>query len=255
MAILSIRDLKKTYGGDAPALDDVSLSLEKSEAVAIIGSSGSGKSTLLRCVNNLERVNAGEIVIDGETLVSTTPDGRVKYPPDKEIRRICTKTAMVFQHFNLFPHLSCLENITISPVRILKRNKAESIERAKELLDLVGLSRRADSYPDQLSGGQKQRVAIARALAIDPEIMLFDEPTSALDPEITNEVTQVILKLVEERVTMLIVTHDMRFAKSAASRVIFMDSGKIVEEGMPDQLFENPQSPRLREFIHSYHVE
>ncbi len=252
MSILTISHVSKSYGADFAALDDVSLTVDKGEAVAIIGSSGSGKSTLLRCVNNLERINRGTITIDGETLVETLPNGHIQYPPDKEIRRICTKTAMVFQHFNLFPHLTCLENITIAPIRILKRDREQSLRRAHELLEIVGLSSKAASYPGQLSGGQKQRIAIARALAIDPQIMLFDEPTSALDPEITNEVTNVIFKLVQQRTTMLIVTHDMRFARSAASRVIFMDQGHIIEEGSPDNVFDRPQSARLQEFIQSY---
>ncbi|WRS26642.1 amino acid ABC transporter ATP-binding protein [Oscillospiraceae bacterium MB08-C2-2] len=252
MPILSIRNVNKTYGGSLKALDDVSLTVEQGEAVAIIGSSGSGKSTLLRCVNNLERVTQGNITIDGDELVKTGSDGSVSYPPDKEIRRICTKTGMVFQHFNLFPHLSCLENITIAPVKILRRDREASVQKAHELLEVVGLASKAESYPDQLSGGQKQRVAIARALAMNPQIMLFDEPTSALDPEITNEVTNVILKLVSQKITMLIVTHDMRFARSAATRVIFMDEGKIIEEGTPEEIFDRPQSKRLQEFLKAY---
>ncbi|MDL2253031.1 amino acid ABC transporter ATP-binding protein [Ruminococcaceae bacterium OttesenSCG-928-I18] len=250
--MLEIKQVKKRFGHDVDALDDVSLSVAEGEAVAIIGSSGSGKSTLLRSVNNLERVSGGEIVIDGDVLVHTDESGNVQYPPDREIRRICTKTSMVFQHFNLFPHLSCLENVTLAPVKILKKSKEESAAKARELLEIVGLSQKADSYPDQLSGGQKQRIAIARALAMDPQIMLFDEPTSALDPEITNEVTRVIEDLVRRRMTMLIVTHDMRFARDAASRVVFMDSGRIVEQGPPKQLFEHPESERLQEFIRSY---
>ncbi len=252
MNILTIRHVSKSFGPNIAALDDVSLSVQQGEAVAIIGSSGSGKSTLLRCVNNLERVSSGNIVVDGETLVETDAEGKVHYPKDAEIRRICTKTSMVFQHFNLFAHLTCLENITIAPIKILHRDRQASLEKAKSLLELVGLSSKANSYPDQLSGGQKQRVAIARALAMDPQIMLFDEPTSALDPEITNEVTGVIVKLVQQRMTMLIVTHDMRFARSAASRLIFMDEGKIVEEGDPETLFEHPKSPRLHDFLRSY---
>ena len=225
MAILSIEHVSKRFGSFT-ALDDVSLQVEQGEAVAIIGSSGSGKSTLLRCVNNLERVSAGRIVIDGDVLVDTVK-GTAKYPPEKEVRRICTKTGMVFQHFNLFPHLTCLENITVAPLRILKRDKAAVLAEAMELLDVVGLRNKADNYPAQLSGGQKQRIAIARALAMNPQIMLFDEPTSALDPETTNEVIVTIQKLVARAVTMLIVTHDMRFARDSASSVLFMDEGKI----------------------------
>ena len=251
MAILSIEHVSKRFGSFT-ALDDVSLQVEQGEAVAIIGSSGSGKSTLLRCVNNLERVSAGRIVIDGDVLVDTVK-GTAKYPPEKEVRRICTKTGMVFQHFNLFPHLTCLENITVAPLRILKRDKAAVLAEAMELLDVVGLRNKADNYPAQLSGGQKQRIAIARALAMNPQIMLFDEPTSALDPETTNEVIVTIQKLVARAVTMLIVTHDMRFARDSASRVLFMDEGKILEENTPEKLFECPESPRLRAFLQSIH--
>lgn len=251
MPIVTIQNVSKNFGGGVHALRGVSLTVEKGEAVAIIGSSGSGKSTLLRCVNNLEKVSGGTITVDGDTLVRTDETG-VHYPPDKEVRRICTKTGMVFQHFNLFPHLTCLENVTIAPINILHRDKAQSAEKARYLLDVVGLAAKAGSYPDQLSGGQQQRVAIARALAMDPQIMLFDEPTSALDPEITNEVTNVMLELVHQRITMLIVTHDMRFARSAATRLIYMDEGQIVEEGPPEQLFTAPKSPRLRAFLQAY---
>ena len=231
MAILSIEHVSKRFGSFT-ALDDVSLQVEQGEAVAIIGSSGSGKSTLLRCVNNLERVSAGRIVIDGDVLVDTVK-GTAKYPPEKEVRRICTKTGMVFQHFNLFPHLTCLENITVAPLRILKRDKAAVLAEAMELLDVVGLRNKADNYPAQLSGGQKQRIA--------------------LDPETTNEVIVTIQKLVARAVTMLIVTHDMRFARDSASRVLFMDEGKILEENTPEKLFECPESPRLRAFLQSIH--
>lgn len=251
--ILKIENVSKSFGGLEAALNNVSLSVNKGEAVAIIGSSGSGKSTLLRCVNALEKVNRGSIMLDGDYLVKTTATGgKPLYPPAKEVKKITAKTAMVFQHFNLFEHLSCLENITITPVKILGKPKAEAEKEALELLDIVGLSQKAASFPDTLSGGQKQRIAIARALAVNPQIMLFDEPTSALDPEITNEVTSVILNLVKRRVTMLIVTHDMRFARSAATRVIYMDGGEIIEVGTPKQIFENPQSDRLKEFINSY---
>ena len=252
MAILEITDVRKRFGHDLDALDGVSLSVREGEAVAIIGSSGSGKSTLLRSVNNLERVTGGSIVIDGETLVSTDEAGVVHYPKDKEIRRICTKTSMVFQHFNLFPHLTCLENITIAPVKILKKTKEISVKKAMELLETVGLAQKAGSYPEQLSGGQKQRVAIARALAMGPDIILFDEPTSALDPELTGEVLLTMRELAAEHLSMLVVTHDMRFARDAASRLVFMDQGKILEDGQPHDLFQNPKTERFREFIKSY---
>lgn len=249
MPILTVQNVTKRYGGFA-ALKDVSLEVEQGEAVAIIGSSGSGKSTLLRCVNDLEKVTSGKIVIDGDVLVDTV-DGAAKYPPEQEIRRICTKTGMVFQHFNLFPHLTCLDNIMLAPVQVLKHERGSVRQDALRLLKVVGLEHKANSYPSQLSGGQKQRIAIARALALHPQIMLFDEPTSALDPETTNEVVQTIQKLVEQRTTMLIVTHDMHFARESASRVLFMDEGEILEENTPEELFGNPQNPRLREFLSS----
>lgn len=249
MSILNISNVSKKYGAFL-ALDDVSLSVEKGEAVAIIGSSGSGKSTLLRCINNLERITNGNINIAGDVLVSSV-NQTAAYVSDKEIRRICTKTGMVFQNFNLFPHLNCLDNITMAPMQVLGLNKQDAEKKAYELLEVVGLSSKAKSYPSKLSGGQKQRIAIARAMAMNPEIMLFDEPTSALDPETTNEVVATIKKLVEKRITMLIVTHDMRFAKECATRVIFMDEGKIVEENNATDFFENPKSQRLKDFLSS----
>ena len=249
MSILEISGLSKTFGSFT-ALDNVSLEVKAGEAVAIIGSSGSGKSTLLRCINNLERVTRGKITIGGNVLVDTV-NGAAVYPPEKEIRRICTQTGMVFQHFNLLAHLTCLENITMAPIEVLKKSKSEAQATARALLEVVGLSTKADSYPSQLSGGQKQRVAIARALAMQPQIMLFDEPTSALDPETTSEVINTIKKLVEQKITMLIVTHDMRFARECSTKVIFMDEGKILEENTPEAIYENPQNPRLQEFLKS----
>ena len=251
MGILNIEHVSKRYGS-FQALDDVSLTVEQGEAVAIIGSSGSGKSTLLRCVNNLEKVTGGSISIENNVLVRTE-NGVVQYPSEKEIRRICTKTGMVFQHFNLFPHLTCLENITTAPIEVLGRDATIVKQEAMELLEIVGLTEKAHSYPAQLSGGQKQRIAIARALAMQPQIMLFDEPTSALDPETTNEVINTIQKLVAKKVTMLIVTHDMRFARDSATRVMFMDEGKLIEENTPENLFDHPQSSRLKEFLQSIH--
>lgn len=259
MPIVALEHISKRFGSTL-AVDDVSIFVEQGEAVAIIGSSGSGKSTLLRCINHLERVDYGTIQVDGEYLATMPEEGKKSvYPPDKEIRKICMKTGMVFQHFNLFPHLTCLENITIAPIHNLNCNKEDAIQKAKELLEVVGLPHKTDAYPEQLSGGQKQRVAIARALAMNPEIMLFDEPTSALDPEITGEVTNVIVRLVERKVTMLMVTHDMQFAREASSRVIYMDQGKIVEEGAPEQIFTQAQTPRLKDFLSAvqspiYHV-
>lgn len=247
MAILSIEHVSKRFGSFT-ALDDVSLQVEQGEAVAIIGSSGSGKSTLLRCVNNLEHVSAGRIVIDGDVLVDTVK-GTAKYPPEKEVRRICTKTGMVFQHFNLFPHLTCLENITVAPLRILKRDKAAVLAEAMELLDVVGLRNKADNYPAQLSGGQKQRIAIVRSLAMNPEVMLFDEPTSALDPEMVGEVLDLMKQLADEGMTMVVVTHEMGFAREVASRVMFMADGYILEQNTPEEFFGNPQNERLKDFL------
>lgn len=249
MAILNIENVKKSYG-NVDALRGVSLQVEKGEAVAIIGSSGSGKSTLLRCINNLEHIEGGSISIDNEYLAKDV-DGKAVYKKEKELRALYTKTGMVFQHFNLFPHLSCIDNITIAPIKNLGEDKKSAEKKAKELLDMVGLPEKANSYPEQLSGGQKQRIAIARALALNPQIMLFDEPTSALDPEITGEVIRVILELVKQHITMVIVTHDMRFAKEAATRIIYMDQGMIVEQGTPEEIFDNPKSDRLKEFLSS----
>ncbi|MBQ1395841.1 MAG: amino acid ABC transporter ATP-binding protein [Eubacterium sp.] len=222
---LEMRHIVKRFG-DFTAVDDVDFSMDKGEIVAIIGPSGSGKSTLLRCINGLNHVTGGEIDFEGET-------------------------GMVFQHFNLFPHMTCLANITYAPIKVKKRQKAECEARARELLRMVGLENKADTYPNQLSGGQKQRVAIARALAMDPDLMLFDEPTSALDPEITGEVLNVMKKLAEQHTTMIVVTHEMGFAKEVADRVLFMDQGKVVEEGPPEQIFGAPKSERLISFLSS----
>ena len=223
--ILEMKDIVKDYSG-FKAVDHVDFSLHKGEIVAIIGPSGSGKSTLLRCINGLNTITSGEIDLEGET-------------------------GMVFQHFNLFPHMTCLENITYAPIKVKKIPKDQAVARAKELLKMVGLESKADVYPAHISGGQKQRVAIARALAMDPDIMLFDEPTSALDPEITGEVLNVMKQLAEKHTTMIVVTHEMGFAKEVADRVVFMSDGKIVEQGNPTELFEHPKSERLVSFLGS----
>lgn len=223
--ILEMKDIVKDYSG-FKAVDHVDFSLHKGEIVAIIGPSGSGKSTLLRCINGLNTITSGEIDLEGET-------------------------GMVFQHFNLFPHMTCLENITYAPIKVKKIPKEQAVARAKELLKMVGLESKADVYPAHISGGQKQRVAIARALAMDPDVMLFDEPTSALDPEITGEVLNVMKQLAEKHTTMIVVTHEMGFAKEVADRVVFMSDGKIVEEGDPTELFEHPKSERLVSFLGS----
>ncbi len=245
--IVELEDIHKRYG-DVVALDGVTLRVARGEHVSIIGSSGSGKSTLLRCVNNLEVIDSGRIAVGGETLAETA-EGRVRYRSEGEVRRILMQTAMVFQHFNLFGHLTCMENITIAPIEIKRENPEEVRDRAMGLLRMVGLEKKAAAYPAQLSGGQKQRIAIARALAMRPSVLLFDEPTSALDPEITGEVLRVIRELATQGYTMVLVTHEMGFAREVADRVVFMDNGKIVEEGDPDHMFDNPASERLGSFL------
>lgn len=246
--IVQLENICKRYPG-VVALDDVTLNVREGEQVAIIGSSGSGKSTLLRCINHLEIISSGRVAIKGQALAQTDEKGVVRYKNDAQIRQMILQTAMVFQHFNLFGHLTCLDNITIAPIRIKKEDPREVRERGMALLKVVGLEHKANAYPGQLSGGQKQRVAIARALAMRPSILLFDEPTSALDPEVTGEVLRVIRDLAEKGHTMVLVTHEMAFAREVSERVIFMDSAKIVEEGPPEQIFDNPQSDRLKEFL------
>ncbi len=245
--IVSLESIHKRYA-DVHALNGATLRIARGEHVAIIGSSGSGKSTLLRCINHLEVIDSGTITIDGETLARTV-DGRVRYPSEAEIRRILMRTAMVFQHFNLFGHLTCMDNITIAPIQIKKEPPEEVRDRAMGLLRMVGLEKKAGVYPAQLSGGQKQRIAIARALAMRPSILLFDEPTSALDPEITGEVLRVIRDLATQGYTMALVTHEMGFAREVADRIVFMDNGAIIEEGEPDSLFDSPGSDRLAAFL------
>lgn len=245
--IVELDSIHKRYG-EVTALNDVTLKVKRGEHVAIIGSSGSGKSTLLRCINQLEIIDSGQITINGSILAETR-DGIVRYRPEADIRKIIMQTAMVFQHFNLFGHLTCLDNIAIAPIQIKKENPKEVRERAMGLLKMVGLENKAKAYPGQLSGGQKQRIAIARALAIRPSILLFDEPTSALDPEITGSVLKVIRDLAEQGYTMILVTHEMGFAREVADRIVFMDNAKIVEEGCPDQVFDSPESERLGLFL------
>jgi polar amino acid transport system ATP-binding protein len=230
-------------------LRGVSLAVDKGEVVAVIGPSGSGKSTFLRCLNHLETINRGSIDIEGETLVATTADGVCRYAPDADIRRICRRMGMVFQHFNLFPHLTVLQNVIEAPITVKGLRRDEIVPRAEELLRKVGLLDRQASHPSRLSGGQKQRVAIARALAMEPDIMLFDEPTSALDPELTGEVLRTIRELAEEHMTMLVVTHEMAFAREVASRVVFMDGGEILEARPAKELFAAPEHPRTRAFL------
>ena len=238
--LISVTDLKKYYNGDEiHALDGVSNDIRKGEVVVIIGPSGSGKSTFLRSLNLLERPTGGTITFDGVDITS----------PDNDINKLRQNMGMVFQHFNLFPHLTILRNMTIAPTKLNKLSKEEAETKALELLDRVGLKDRANSYPSQLSGGQKQRIAIVRALAMDPEVMLFDEPTSALDPEMVGEVLEVMKQLAKEGMTMVCVTHEMGFAREVGTRVIFMDEGRIIEENTPEQIFTNPQNERLKSFL------
>ena len=236
--LVRVSHVSKFYG-DFQALDDVSLDIHRGEVVAVIGASGSGKSTLCRTVNRLETIQEGTIEIDGELLPE---EGR-------ELTRLRAEVGMVFQSFNLFPHRTVLDNITLAPMRVRRQPRAQAQERARELLERVGLADQAFKRPPQLSGGQQQRVAIARALAMDPKIMLFDEPTSALDPEMINEVLDVMKSLAAEGMTMLVVTHEMGFARSVADRVVFMDAGQIVEEAPPAQFFSAPDSERARDFL------
>lgn len=239
-ALISVSDVKKYYlGGEVKALDGVNLEINQGEVVVIIGPSGSGKSTMLRSLNLLEIPTAGHIIFDGEDLTN----------PKLNINRHRQKMGMVFQHFNLFPNMTILRNMTIAPMKLLKKSQEEAEAKALELLETVGLRDRADSYPSQLSGGQKQRVAIVRALCMEPEVMLFDEPTSALDPEMVGEVLQVMKQLANKGMTMVIVTHEMGFAKEVATRVIFMDEGKILEQGTPDDIFNHPKDQRLVDFL------
>ena len=239
-ALISVNDVKKYYlGGEVKALDGVSLEINQGEVVVIIGPSGSGKSTMLRSLNLLEIPTAGHIIFDGEELTN----------PKLNINKHRQKMGMVFQHFNLFPNMTILRNMTIAPMKLLKKSQEEAEAKALELLETVGLRDRADSYPSQLSGGQKQRVAIVRALCMEPEVMLFDEPTSALDPEMVCEVLQVMKQLANKGMTMVIVTHEMGFAKEVATRVIFMDEGKILEQGTPDDIFNHPKDQRLVDFL------
>ncbi len=235
--MIKIHDLHKNYG-DLQILRGINLEVKKSEVVVIIGPSGSGKSTLLRCVNYLEVPTSGTITIDGETITPTV-----------EINRIRAEVGMVFQHFNLFPHMNVLDNIMLAPIKVRHLKPEEASARAHELLRQVGLDDKANQFPSQLSGGQQQRVAIARALAMQPKIMLFDEPTSALDPEMVNEVLEVMRSLALSGMTMMVVTHEMGFAQQVASRVLFVDSGIILEEGTPDEIFNHPRQARTQDFL------
>ena len=248
--ILEMNNIKKSFGS-LEVLKDISLSVDKGEVVSIIGPSGSGKSTLLRCATFLETVDSGEIRYLGKAAV-TTEDGKAEYVSPAELRRMRACYGLVFQQFNLFPHYTVLKNIIDAPINVHKRPKAEVIAEAKALLEEMGLGDKADAYPCQLSGGQQQRVAIARALAMKPDILFFDEPTSALDPELTGEVLKVIKQLAEDNMTMVVVTHEMPFARAVSDRVIFMAEGVIVEQGHPEEVFGNPKEERTRQFLQNY---
>ena len=238
--LIRVVDVKKEYNnGTVKALNGCNLTIYKGEVVAIIGASGSGKSTLLRCLNMLETPTSGHIYFDGVDLA----DKKV----DLNLHR--RKMGMVFQHFNLFPHKTVMQNITLAPVHLKLKSKAEAQQKGKELLERIGLANKANEYPNMLSGGQKQRIAIVRALAMEPEVMLFDEPTSALDPEMVNEVLDLMRDLAKNGMTMVVVTHEMGFAREVASRVIFMDGGQILEENEPNELFDHPVNPRLKDFL------
>ena len=238
--IISTQDLEKHFnGGKVVALNGVSVDITRSEVLVVIGPSGSGKSTFLRCLNMLERPTGGHVIFEGTDITAKQTN----------INQCRMRMGMVFQHFNLFPHMTVMKNLTLGPVQLLKKSTAEAEKTAVRLLERVGLADRADAYPSQLSGGQKQRIAIVRALCMEPDVMLFDEPTSALDPEMVGEVLDVMKELANEGMTMVVVTHEMGFAREVADRVLFMDEGVIVEQGTPEEIFDRPQSARLKSFL------
>ena len=249
MSFIEMKDIVKVYG-KLTILHKVNMSLEKGEVISIIGPSGAGKSTLLRCLNHLETIQGGSILVDGDYLAEEK-NGEVIYANEVKSKEILGKMGMVFQSFNLFPHMTVLDNIMAAPIYVKGMKKEEVLPIAENLLDKVGLLNKKNMYPGSLSGGQKQRVAIARALAMNPEIMLFDEPTSALDPELTGEVLKTIQQLADENMTMVIVTHEMAFAKSVSDRILFMVDGKVEEEGTSKQVFEHPKSERTKAFLKS----
>ncbi|NLG92353.1 MAG: amino acid ABC transporter ATP-binding protein [Clostridiales bacterium] len=254
MQILSAKNIKKSYDG-TQVLNGISIEIEKGEVLAIIGPSGSGKSTFLRCVTQLETVDSGEITICGETLVKNDAAGKAVYSDRAACVKIGLHIGLVFQNFNLFPHFSVLQNITEAPIRVLNKSKEEAESTALALLKKMDLSDKANAYPCQLSGGQQQRVSIARALAMNPDILFFDEPTSALDPELTGEILKVIRSLASERMTMAVVTHEMKFARDVADYVVFMDNGTIIEQGRPEQIFENTQNERTKAFLSRFNED
>ena len=234
--MIDVKNLQKRFG-DLVVLDGIDLKVDPGDVIVLVGPSGCGKSTFLRCLTHLEEPTGGQIFLDGKEVT------------DREIDHVRSRMGMVFQHFNLFPHMTVKKNITFAPVKLRKMTQAEADQKAMELLDRIGLADKADEYPNMLSGGQKQRIAIVRALAMDPEVLLFDEPTSALDPEMVGEVLELMKKLAKNGMTMVVVTHEMGFAKEVASRVIFIDKGKIQEDKPPHEFFANPENPRLRDFL------
>ena len=245
MNMITVRNLKKSFG-DNLVLDDVSFSVEQGQTVVVIGPSGSGKSTMLRCIIGLEKADGGDIIIEGEPLMK---DG--VYVAEAKARTVCSKMGMVFQSFNIFPHMSVIDNLITAPILVKGLSKPQAIERARKVLAEVGLTEKENTYPKSLSGGQQQRVAIARALMMDPDMLLFDEPTSSLDPQLTAEVLGVMRRLAQKRMTMVVVTHEMGFAREAADRILFMHERKIIGSGTVNDIFINPKDPRIKDFIDS----
>lgn len=254
MSILEIKNIKKSFGEDLEVLQDISLAVEEGEVVSILGPSGSGKSTLLRCATFLEKIDSGSIAYGGKVYVENDTAGNAKKPERAKILEAQSNFGLVFQDFNLFPHFSVLKNVMDAPVKNQKRPKQEVEKEARALLAKMGLEGKEDAYPCELSGGQKQRVAIARALALRPKMLYFDEPTSALDPEITAEILRVLKGLAAEKMTMVIVTHEIDFARAVSDRVIFMDGGKVVEEGRPEEVIDNPKNERTKAFLQKLQV-
>ncbi|MFG6395686.1 MAG: amino acid ABC transporter ATP-binding protein [Lachnospiraceae bacterium] len=252
MNVLEMDNIKKSFGSKV-VLKDITLKVKKGEVVSIIGPSGSGKSTLLRCATFLEHIDNGEISYTGKKIV-TSNAGSAVYPHKKELQQACSNFGLVFQNFNLFPHFSVMKNISDAPVVIQKRNKEEVYKEVRELLKKVGIEDKENAYPCELSGGQQQRVAIARALALKPKMLYFDEPTSALDPEITAEILRVLKSLAAEKMTMVIVTHEIDFARAVSDRVVFMDGGIIIEEGKPEDVIDNPGNERTKAFLKKLHI-
>lgn len=252
MSVLTVRHIKKSFD-NKEVLKDISLHVEEGEVVSILGPSGSGKSTLLRCATFLERAEGGEITYSENKIVKDI-SGHAVYPPRKELQKAQSNFGLVFQNFNLFPHFSVLKNVSDAPITIQRREKEEVYREVRELLAKVGLEEKEAAYPCELSGGQQQRVAIARALALKPKMLYFDEPTSALDPEITAEILRVLKKLAAEKMTMVIVTHEIDFAKAVSDRILFMDEGMVIEEGTPEEVIDNPKNERTRSFLKKFQV-